>query len=82
MNATEATQHYRLAADGLPGLALSQMAPIEIGPAEARWVAVSLRMPPEAAQALKAGAHPLTWRVLREASDETVAEKSTFVVPR
>ena len=86
MNATEATQRYRLAADGLPGLTLNQTAAIEIGPAEARWVAVSLRMPPEAAQALKAGAHPLTLRVQRETDGngggETVAEKSTFVVPR
>jgi hypothetical protein len=39
-------------------------------------------MPPEAAQALKAGAHPLRWLVRREADGETVAEKSTFVVPR
>jgi len=86
MNATESTQRYRLEADGLPGLRLSQTTAIAVGPAEARWVAVSLRMPPEAAQALKAGAHALRWRVHREnpgdGDGETVAEKSTFVVPR
>jgi len=82
MNATESAQRYRLEADGLPGLKLMQTTAIDIGPAEARWVAVSLRMPPEAAQALKSGAHALQWRVKREADGETVAEKSTFVVPR
>ncbi|HEY8881628.1 MAG TPA: cytochrome c oxidase accessory protein CcoG [Roseateles sp.] len=82
MNATEEKQSYRLEADGLPGLKLVQTSPIGIGAAEARWVAVALRMPPEAARALKAGAHPLRWRVKREAGDETVTEKSTFVVPR
>ena len=49
-------------------------------------MAVSLRIPPEAAQALKPGAHPMRWQVHREPSNggdsETVSEKSTFVVPR
>jgi cytochrome c oxidase accessory protein FixG len=82
MNATEATQRYRLEADGLPSLKLGQATVVEIGPAEARWVAVSLRLPPEAAQALKPGAHPMRWLVHRDGDGETVAEKSTFVVPR
>jgi cytochrome c oxidase accessory protein FixG len=84
MNATESTQHYRIEAEGLPGLKLSQAAAVDLGPAEARWVAVALRMPPEAAQQLKAGAHPMHWRVSRidGSSAETVVEKSTFVLPR
>ncbi|CAM3720282.1 cytochrome c oxidase accessory protein CcoG [Roseateles saccharophilus] len=86
MNAAESPQRYRVAADGLPGLQLGQATVVEVGPADARWVAVSLRMPPEAAQALKPGAHPLRWQVSREGQNggdsETVSEKSTFVVPR
>jgi cytochrome c oxidase accessory protein FixG len=84
MNATEAAQHYRIEAEGLPGLKLSQATTADLGPAEARWVAVALRLPPEAAQQLKAGAHPMRWRISRVdgSSAETVVEKSTFVLPR
>jgi len=84
MNATEAPQRYRIDADGLPGLKLSQATVVEIGPAEARWVAVSLRLPPEAAQQLKPGAHPMHWHISREGdgAGEVVVEKSTFVLPR
>ncbi|MCY4747245.1 cytochrome c oxidase accessory protein CcoG [Pelomonas sp. UHG3] len=83
MNATEAPQRYRLEADGLPGLVLSQATTVDIGPAEARWVAVGLRLPPEIAQGLKSGAHPVHWRVVRLGdAAEAVNEKSTFVVPR
>lgn len=86
MNSAESPQRYRVEADGLPSLKLGQATVVEVGPAEARWVAVSLRIPPEAAQALKPGAHPMRWQVHREPSNggdsETVSEKSTFVVPR
>ena len=91
MNATESPQHYRIEAEGLPGLVLTRATAVELGPAEARWVAVALRVPPETAQQLKAGAHPMHWRISRvsrigdDASGsaaETVVEKSTFVLPR
>ncbi|PZP36631.1 MAG: cytochrome c oxidase accessory protein CcoG [Roseateles depolymerans] len=84
MNATERTQHYRLDADGLQGLKLSQAVEFDVGPAEARWVAVALRLPPETAQTLKPGAHPVQWHIIRlgDAAGETLNEKSTFVVPR
>jgi cytochrome c oxidase accessory protein FixG len=86
MNATESPQRYRLDADGLPGLVLSQATAVDIGPAEARWVAVGLRLPPQAAQGLAPGAHPVRWRIQRDGESgeagETVTEKSTFVLPR
>ncbi|MCE4553577.1 cytochrome c oxidase accessory protein CcoG [Roseateles cellulosilyticus] len=83
MNATESPQRYRIDADGLPGLKLSQAASVDLGPAEARWVAVSLRLPPESALQLKPGAHPMQWRIRRDdESAELVVEKSTFVLPR
>ena len=84
MNATESRQHYRIEAGGLAGLVMPQATTVDLGPAEARWVAVALRMPPEAAQQLKPGAHPMQWRITRiqDGSDETIVEKSTFVLPR
>jgi cytochrome c oxidase accessory protein FixG len=81
MNATEAPQRYRLEAEGLAGLMTTPVVPVEVGPAEARWVAVSLRLPPETVSQLKPGAHPVRWLIRRD-DGETVAEKSTFVVPR
>jgi len=86
MNATEAPQHYRIEAEGLPGLVLTRATTLDLAPAEARWVAVALRMPPEAASQLKPGAHPMQWHISRSGDagggDERVVEKSTFVLPR
>ncbi|MBI3346690.1 MAG: cytochrome c oxidase accessory protein CcoG [Burkholderiales bacterium] len=83
MNATEVPQRYRFEAEGLPGLKLSQAVTVDVDPAGARWVAVGLRVPPESAQTLKPGAHPVHWLIHREgAAAETISEKSTFVVPR
>ena len=57
-----------------------------LAPAEARWVTVALRVPPEVAAQLKAGAHPLQFRIRQLAPDGTpsrvLVEKSTFVIPR
>ena len=84
MNATEAPQRYRIEAEGLPGLVLSRATTVDLGPAEARWVAVALRMPPSAAQQLQPGAHAMQWRISRitDGASETLVEKSTFVLPR
>jgi cytochrome c oxidase accessory protein FixG len=81
MNATEVPQQLTVQAEGLPGLQLSRATSVTLGPAEARWVTVALRLPPEAAHNLKPGAQPMRW-VIRSDGGETVAEKSTFVVPR
>lgn len=81
MNATEAQQQLTIEADGLPGLKLSRATSVTLGPAEARWVTVALRLPPEALPQLKAGAQPVRWLIRSDAGD-SVAEKSTFVVPR
>ncbi|MFT7724653.1 MAG: cytochrome c oxidase accessory protein CcoG [Roseateles sp.] len=81
MNATEAPQRLSVTAEGLTGLRLSRATTVTLAPAEARWVTVALRLPPEAAQQLKPGAQPVRW-VIRSDGGDTVAEKSTFVVPR
>ena len=81
MNATEAPLQLSVEADGLPGLQLSRATTVTLAPAEARWVTVALRLPPAAASQLKPGAQPMRW-VVRSAAGDSVAEKSTFVVPR
>ena len=90
MNATESPQHYRVAVAGLPGLTLAALPPVQLGPAEARWVTVALRMPPEAALQLGPGAHAMHFEISlvgsdgagRDTAPVTLSEKSTFVVPR
>ncbi|MDN3543785.1 MAG: cytochrome c oxidase accessory protein CcoG [Roseateles asaccharophilus] len=86
MNATEMPQRYEVTADGLPGMSLSRPVDVTLGPAEARWVSVALRLPPENAARSGAGAHPIHFQIRRLASSEegerSLSEKSTFVVPR
>ena len=87
MNATELPQRYALQVSGLPGIGLQGQETFEVAPAEARWVTVSVRVPPEAAAAAGAGAHPIQFGIERlPSADDTRSvrevEKSTFVVPR
>jgi cytochrome c oxidase accessory protein FixG len=84
MNATEREHRYAIAVQGIEGAALSEAAEVDLLPAQARWVTVAVRVPPQSAQALGPGAHPIRFRVAA-AGDEggtVVEEKSTFVVPR
>jgi cytochrome c oxidase accessory protein FixG len=83
MNATESIQRYRVDVDGLPGLMLASRDQIEVGAAQARWMAVALRVAPEHAAAAGPGVHPVRFTITA-LSDHTQArvEKSTFVVPR
>ena len=85
MNATEQLQRYRIDVTGLPGIRIDGKADIEVGPAEARWVTVAVRVPPEAAG--KTGAQPIEFRIERVesragATPSLALEKSTFIVPR
>ncbi|CAD5365885.1 Type cbb3 cytochrome oxidase biogenesis protein CcoG, involved in Cu oxidation [Rubrivivax sp. A210] len=87
MNASESEQRYRITARGLPGLATDLKTDIEIGSAQARWVPLALRVPPEAAASVGPGSHGVEFVVERIAAsaDEasrTQVEKSTFMVPR
>ena len=79
MNATEATQRYRISATGLEGLKVASDPEVEIGPAESRWVAVQLHIPYGSASA---GSHPVFFEVHNTAGDDKVVEKSVFLVPR
>jgi cytochrome c oxidase accessory protein FixG len=83
MNATEEEQHYRIAVQGIDGAELANAAEVDVLPAQARWVTVAVRVPPQSAQALGPGAHPIRFKVAATKDASTlVSEKSTFVVPR
>ena len=86
MNAAEQPLTYRISAEGLPGLKQVETEAITLGPTEARWVAVALRVPPEAAAEKGPGVHEIHFTVKRDAVGAeaalSVREKSTFVIPR
>ncbi|MBX3607397.1 MAG: cytochrome c oxidase accessory protein CcoG [Piscinibacter sp.] len=86
MNATESPQRYRVEVEGIRGAQIASGAEVSVGPTEARWVAVSVQVPPEAGAALGSGAHPIHFEIKRlageHAAEAEVREKSTFVVPR
>ena len=79
MNATEQPQQYRIAATGLDGLQVSPEEPVEVGPAQSRWVAVRLQLPYGAAEP---GSHPVYFDVRSVDGVARVSEKATFMVPR
>jgi len=78
MNASEQVQRYRLDATGLPGLSIASERVFEVGPAEARWVAVRLQIPYGSAAS---GSHPIHFDI-DNGSESHVREKSVFLVPR
>jgi hypothetical protein len=77
---------YRITVDGLPGLRVVDAQAVTIAPTEARWLAVTLRLPPETATQTPAGAHEVHFNIAREAQGgepaHSLREKSTFVLPR
>ena len=84
MNATEQPQRYRIGAAGLQGLKVERAVDITVDAAQARWVPVSLRLPPEAATRAGSGIHRIHFTIERLTPDgaEVVNEKTTFMVPR
>jgi len=93
MNGTERTQRFHISVEGLDGATLSQWSDVDLAPTEARWVPLAVQLPPQAAAALGAGAHPLRFRIAlladaaSHAAGDDIAqaerhEKSTFLIPR
>ena len=86
MNATELPQQYHIATECLPGLRVVDAPAVTVAPTQARWLAVTLRLPPETAAKTPAGAHEMHFILEREAqsgdSARSLREKSTFVLPR
>lgn len=82
MNATEATQRYRVTVQGLEGIALAPRPDVvvEVQPTEVRAVGVSVQIPPGSAAP---GSHPIAFDVRAiDQPDLGVNEHSTFIVPR
>ena len=85
MNSTETAQRFHIEVTGLPDAVVTSQADVDVGATQARWVALSVQLPPQAAAALGPGAHPMQVRItLSSAASRGVMlnEKSTFVVPR
>jgi cytochrome c oxidase accessory protein FixG len=86
MNATERPQRYRVSAQGLPGLATARVIEVQVDGAQARWVPVALRLPPQAAAEAGSGSHRIQFVVEQlpdaRSAGASQAEKSTFMVPR
>jgi polyferredoxin len=87
MNTTESQQRYRIGVVVLPQLALDLKGDMTLGCAEARWVAVAVRVPPEVAAQAGSGSHGMRFEVNRlgdaaQGAAHQVVEKSTFMVPR
>nr|WP_295075677.1 cytochrome c oxidase accessory protein CcoG [uncultured Roseateles sp.] len=90
MNATEGAQQFSLSVKGMEGIALGKPVSLVLAPAEARWVSVAVRIPPESAAQAGVGAHPISFALMGQKVDKAgvasgqieIKEKSTFVVPR
>jgi cytochrome c oxidase accessory protein FixG len=80
MNATEQEQRLRLDVRGLDGAQIVSNADVQVGPAQARWTTVHVRVPHASAQAAGPGAHAIRFEVAGDGVH--VSEKSTFIVPR
>ncbi|MFN4005221.1 MAG: cytochrome c oxidase accessory protein CcoG [Hylemonella sp.] len=79
MNVKESEQRFRIAASGLPGLAVASDEVVTLGPAEARWVVVRLQLPYEG---VSPGSHPIYFEITALDTAAQVREKSVFLVPR
>jgi len=86
MNASERVQKYRVGVEQLSQSSVSGGDEVVLGPAEARWVPISVKIPPEVASRMGSGAFGMTVVVeqLRQGdiAQVDVREKSTFMVPR
>jgi cytochrome c oxidase accessory protein FixG len=86
MNASERVQKYRVGVEQLSQSSVSGGDEVVLGPAEARWVPISVKIPPEVAARMGSGAFGMTVVVeqLRQGDQAQVdvREKSTFMVPR
>ncbi len=80
MNATEQDLDFSVSASGIEGMSTQMDTPtVAVASTQARWVAVRVQIPYEAAPA---GSHPIHFDVTNGAQNTTVTEKSVFIVPR
>lgn len=79
MNATESAQSFHITAEGLPGMAVASEEDLAVASTEARWMAVRVQLPFDAAQP---GTYPMHFRIVAKSSGTEISEKSVFIVPR
>lgn len=79
MNATETSQRFHIAVEGLEGLKVASDDEVTIESTQARWVAVRVQLPFEAAAA---GTHAIHFVIVAQETLAKVTEKSVFIVPR
>ena len=83
MNAAEKPLHFKIEAEGLPGLSLVTESDVVVAGTESRWISVRLHLPYDAAQP---GSHPIQFHISSyQEGKEMVGElqeKSVFLVPR
>lgn len=78
MNASELTQHYTIQATGIEGLRVTPATPIEVGPAQSRWVVVQLQASPDVAPA---GTTKVQFEVTLDGTQHKLVEKTVFMTP-
>jgi cytochrome c oxidase accessory protein FixG len=79
MNATEKSQQYQLSVSGMPGARVVSETSVQVDAAAARWVAVRVQAPADAAGS---GSHPMVFQITGSGGQGVLAEKSAFLVPR
>ena len=79
MNAAESQQNFHISVEGLPGLTVASEQDVAIESTQARWVAVRVQAPFEAAPA---GSHTIHFEITSKDSAGKLLEKSVFIVPR
>jgi cytochrome c oxidase accessory protein FixG len=86
MNASEQVQKYRVGVEDLTQSTVQGGEELVLGPAEARWVPISVRVPPEVAARMGSGTYGVTVLVeqLRQSDrpQVDVREKTTLMIPR
>jgi polyferredoxin len=79
MNATESAQSFHITAEGLPGMVVASDEDLAVASTEARWMAVRVQVPFDAAQP---GTYPMHFRIVAKGSGTEISEKSVFIIPR
>jgi polyferredoxin len=79
MNASEKAQQYKLLVHGLAGLRIETDTEVMVEPAQSRWVVLRADVP---YGSVEAGSHKIQFEIQAVGRDDTVVEKSVFIVPR
>ena len=79
MNASEKAQQYKLLVHGLAGLRIETDTEVMVESAQSRWVVLRADVP---YGSVEAGSHKIQFEIQAVGTDDTVVEKSVFIVPR